>query len=124
MAVTETKSGAASAQSQRISLLRVLGPAHVWALGVGIVLVGVLATIWFSTTGWMRQRAGVAVLKSTALPSLTHAFTHFTLTMHPRRIAVAARSPACDGERWVGRKQALDLALPAPIRRLIAGLAG
>lgn len=25
---------------QRISLLRVLGPAHVWALGVGIVLVG------------------------------------------------------------------------------------
>jgi len=71
-----------------------------------------------------RKRAGVAVLKSAALPSLTHAFTHFTLTMHPRRIAVAARSPACDGERWVGRKQALDLALPAPIRRLIAGLAG
>ena len=24
----------------RVSLLRVLGPAHVWALGVGIVLVG------------------------------------------------------------------------------------
>ena len=30
---------------QRISLLRVLGPAHVWALGVGIVLVG-------EFTGW------------------------------------------------------------------------
>lgn len=27
-------------QSERVSLLRVLGPAHVWALGVGIVLVG------------------------------------------------------------------------------------
>ena len=26
--------------AQRISLLRILGPAHVWALGVGIVLVG------------------------------------------------------------------------------------
>src|ERR1051326_9390804 len=25
---------------QRISLLKVLGPAHIWALGVGIVLVG------------------------------------------------------------------------------------
>ena len=24
----------------RVSLLRVLGPVHVWALGVGIVLVG------------------------------------------------------------------------------------
>ncbi|MBI3673760.1 MAG: amino acid permease [Rhizobiales bacterium] len=30
---------------QKISLLRVLGPAHVWALGVGIVLVG-------EFTGW------------------------------------------------------------------------
>src|SRR5882724_1545292 len=27
-------------QTQRIQLLKVLGPAHVWALGVGIVLVG------------------------------------------------------------------------------------
>ncbi|GAB4261608.1 MAG: amino acid permease [Deferrisomatales bacterium] len=27
-------------QEERISLLKVLGPAHVWALGVGIVLVG------------------------------------------------------------------------------------
>ncbi len=31
---------AAGAPVQKISLLRVLGPAHVWALGVGIVLVG------------------------------------------------------------------------------------
>ena len=31
---------ATGAQPQRLSLLRVLGPGHVWALGVGIVLVG------------------------------------------------------------------------------------
>ena len=31
---------AAPAETQRLSLLRVLGPGHVWALGVGIVLVG------------------------------------------------------------------------------------
>ncbi|NMD06685.1 MAG: amino acid permease, partial [Phyllobacteriaceae bacterium] len=30
---------------QKVSLSRVLGPAHVWALGVGIVLVG-------EYTGW------------------------------------------------------------------------
>src|SRR5512143_238048 len=30
----------AASPSQRIQLLKVLGPAHVWALGVGIVLVG------------------------------------------------------------------------------------
>ena len=35
-----TTTGAAGEGRQRISLLRVLGPAHVWALGVGIVLVG------------------------------------------------------------------------------------
>src|SRR6186713_2504017 len=36
---------ATPANGQRISLLRVLGPAHIWALGVGIVLVG-------EFTGW------------------------------------------------------------------------
>src|SRR5947209_18990409 len=35
-AIAETRATSA----QRINLLRVLGPAHVWALGVGIVLVG------------------------------------------------------------------------------------
>ncbi|MEP7242757.1 MAG: amino acid permease [Gammaproteobacteria bacterium] len=36
---------ARSEHGHRVSLLRVLGPAHVWALGVGIVLVG-------EFTGW------------------------------------------------------------------------
>src|SRR3977135_2986928 len=36
---------AGAAPVQKVSLLRVLGPAHVWALGVGIVLVG-------EFTGW------------------------------------------------------------------------
>jgi ethanolamine permease len=31
---------AAQPSNQKISLLRVLGPGHVWGLGVGIVLVG------------------------------------------------------------------------------------
>lgn len=38
MAVTDV--AGAVPQNERVSLLRVLGPAHVWALGVGIVLVG------------------------------------------------------------------------------------
>lgn len=42
MAKTAT---ASPAPVQKVSLLRVLGPAHVWALGVGIVLVG-------EYTGW------------------------------------------------------------------------
>ena len=39
------KSATAGSAPQQVSLLRVLGPAHVWALGVGIVLVG-------EYTGW------------------------------------------------------------------------
>jgi ethanolamine permease len=42
---TVTATADKTAPSQRVSLLRVLGPAHVWALGVGIVLVG-------EFTGW------------------------------------------------------------------------
>ncbi len=40
-----SKSAAAGTPVQKVSLLRILGPAHVWALGVGIVLVG-------EYTGW------------------------------------------------------------------------
>src|SRR3954467_2586586 len=45
MASTTTTAGAAAATQSgavptRLQLLRVLGPAHVWGLGVGIVLVG------------------------------------------------------------------------------------
>lgn len=39
MAVAQA-AGAVPHTTERVSLLRVLGPAHVWALGVGIVLVG------------------------------------------------------------------------------------
>ncbi|MCB1432315.1 MAG: amino acid permease, partial [Alphaproteobacteria bacterium] len=39
------QAAASSAPIEKVSLLRVLGPAHVWALGVGIVLVG-------EFTGW------------------------------------------------------------------------
>src|SRR6476660_10523525 len=35
-----TTSTATAQQSHSLNLLKVLGPAHVWALGVGIVLVG------------------------------------------------------------------------------------
>ena len=48
MATTADQASAGLAKSEhghRVSLLRVLGPAHIWALGVGIVLVG-------EFTGW------------------------------------------------------------------------
>lgn len=38
--MSEAVTAGAPAKPQRIALLKVLGPVHVWALGVGIVLVG------------------------------------------------------------------------------------
>jgi ethanolamine permease len=38
--MTDTAAGQSGRETERLSLLRVLGPGHVWALGVGIVLVG------------------------------------------------------------------------------------
>ena len=40
MATEETAVGAVASKPQHLALLRVLGPMHIWALGVGIVLVG------------------------------------------------------------------------------------
>jgi A/G-specific adenine glycosylase len=71
-----------------------------------------------------QARVDAAVGEGTALPPLTHAFTHFTLTMHPVRFALghAACVRAADEEQWVERERALTLGLAAPIRRLIASL--
>jgi len=69
-----------------------------------------------------RNRIGTGVRSRGDLAPIVHAFTHFSLTMRPRRLAVPRAPAQRDGERWVAREEALALALPAPIRRLIAAL--
>jgi A/G-specific adenine glycosylase len=70
----------------------------------------------------VRSRVGGRVLGVTPLPPLTHAFTHFTLTMRPSLARVAKPREAAEGERWLTLQDAAALALPAPIRRLLATL--
>ncbi len=57
---------------ERISLLRVLGPGHVWALGVGIVLVGEYMGWNFAVGKVARSRpswpAGSLAFSTPALP--------------------------------------------------------
>ena len=69
-------------------------------------------------------RLGVDVTPGNALAPLVHGFTHFTLTMHPRRVGIAEQRRLSDaeGERWLAPQAALSLALPAPIRRLLRSL--
>jgi len=74
--------------------------------------------------GEMRSRYGADVVATQALPPVSHAFTHFTLTMRPVRVSVAswesrAQEPAY---AWLTREDAASAALPAPIRKLVASL--
>ena len=60
-----------------------------------------------------------------SLPTIEHALTHFDWTLHPQR-ANLSRKPAALvlGEgRWVEKSRLADVALPAPLRRLLSAAA-
>jgi A/G-specific adenine glycosylase len=72
----------------------------------------------------LRARFGVDARVTAALAPVPHAFTHYALTIHPRRVAVAswpARAEA-PGLVWLTPADARTAALPAPIRRIVATL--
>ena len=58
------------------------------------------------------------------LPPIAHAFTHFTLTLHPQRVS-ARRWPTraeTPGTIWLAPADARGAALPAPIKTLLRTL--
>ena len=66
-----------------------------------------------------------------ALPTIEHALTHFDWTLRPLRwtwpvglqaAAQQALEAALPAGRWVTQAQALQLGLPAPVRRLLMGV--
>jgi A/G-specific adenine glycosylase len=70
----------------------------------------------------VQTRFGVAGTLGEALPPIAHGFTHFALTLHPRRVTVS-RGPACaqaPGIMWTAPAAAERVGLPAPIRKLLA----
>jgi A/G-specific adenine glycosylase len=71
-----------------------------------------------------RARFHVDATPGPAVEPITHGFTHFTLTLHPQRLAVTAwpRSAEESGHVWLTRADALTAALPAPIKRLVRSL--
>ncbi len=70
-----------------------------------------------------RVRYGVEAPRAQALPAIEHGFTHYHLTMLPRRIALgrvtSMQSPA---HAWWTVDQALAAGLPAPVKRLLRSL--
>ena len=70
-----------------------------------------------------RERFGFTVRNPQALPQLSHSFTHFKLHIQPVQLQLAGRYTASPGQIWLPPIDALDAALPAPIRKLVAQLA-
>ncbi|MCB1908771.1 MAG: A/G-specific adenine glycosylase [Rhodocyclaceae bacterium] len=75
--------------------------------------------------GWLAPRYGLRPSAVLALPPLRHAFTHFTLQISPWLVDVEETSRRL-GEstaRWADASSLDALPLPAPVRRILEGLA-
>ena len=67
-----------------------------------------------------RDRYGFIARSQHALPRLSHSFTHFRLHIEPVRLQLAPREGTAAGQIWLRPADALDAALPAPVRTLVA----
>jgi A/G-specific adenine glycosylase len=70
------------------------------------------------------QRFGAAVDAVEQLPRVEHGFTHFRLTIVPRRFEVSAVEPrAAEGQwQWLALERVKDAAIPAPVRSIVKQL--
>jgi A/G-specific adenine glycosylase len=72
--------------------------------------------------GHCHERFGFTALARQALPRFTHSFTHFKLHIQPVRLQLAPRPDTPPGQIWLPLADALDAALPAPVRTLVRQL--
>ena len=71
-----------------------------------------------------RLRFGAHLGTVAAMPAVEHGFTHFSLTIRPRRVHVTRVDlrAAEPGVIWLPVADASAAAVPAPVRRILAGL--
>jgi len=95
---------------------------------------GVWAGLWslpeFDTPAELRALTQGWPGRGEALPPIEHALTHFDWTLQPQRWVLPARlsaarlatlTAALPEGQWVGVTQALQMGLPAPLRKLLGG---
>ncbi len=70
-----------------------------------------------------REHLGFTPQAQQALPRLSHSFTHFKLHIHPVQLQLAPRRSTPPGQVWLLPDDALNAALPAPVRKLVTELA-
>lgn len=95
-------------------------PAGIWAGLLSLPEAPVDADV----PSWLALRFDAVAGAVLPLPPLAHAFTHFSLTMHPVRVTVARWRERVEvpGIEWLAHERALASALPSPIRRLLRGV--
>jgi A/G-specific adenine glycosylase len=76
--------------------------------------------------GWLRMRFGAEVENEGRLPDIQHGFTHYALTITPALLRVTslehrAQAPGC---LWVTPGDAINAAVPAPVRQILRQLDG
>ena len=72
------------------------------------------------------RRYGARVEGIESLPDVEHGFTHFSLTISPRRLRVSAVAPqAAEADRqWLQIENVRDAAVPAPVKRIVEFVTG
>jgi len=70
------------------------------------------------------EHFGFTARAQQALHQLSHSFTHFKLHIQPVQLQLAPRHASPPGRIWLPPTDALDAALPAPVRKLVAQLVG
>jgi A/G-specific adenine glycosylase len=76
--------------------------------------------------GWLRTQFGAEVESAGHLPDIQHGFTHYALTITPallRVIKLEQRAQA-PGYLWVTPADAINAAVPAPVRTILRQLDG
>jgi A/G-specific adenine glycosylase len=74
---------------------------------------------------WCAQRYGVKIAAHEQLMTLAHGFTHFKLEIAVERLNVGVQLPhaAAPGTIWLTVEDALEAAIPTPVRRILNELA-
>ena len=69
-------------------------------------------------------RYGAHVIGARTLAQIEHGFTHFSLTIDPRLVRVSQLQPrvTAPNQIWMPLGEALDAAIPTPVRRILRGL--
>lgn len=98
-------------------------PAGIWG---GLLALPEIPPEAEAPAAWSSARFGLAPSAAVPLAPLTHAFTHFVLTLQPVLMQIHTPPRAlADGAalHWLALEARRDAALPAPVRRILDALA-